>query len=125
METTIVDRSSLVVFLSSCSNSSNTSTILNTVAVSRGTSGSTSHGGCGSSIDRRAFRVRVTDGDRQVTAGFAEMTVQRDMIIAVATGVSHALDLAHLERWISSDYLKMSGLLESLRGSVETVRGSW
>ena len=102
--------------------------ILNTVVVAGGTSGATSHGGRGSRgscIDRRAFRVQNTDGDRQMTAGFAIMTVQRDVIIAVAAGVSHALDLAHLERRISSDCLKMSGLLESLRDYVGTVRGSW
>ena len=128
METTIVDRSSLVVFLSSCSKSSNICKILNTVVVTGGTSGFTSHGGRGSRgscIDRRAFRVWVTDGDRQMTAGFAIMTVQRDVIIAVAAGVRHALDLAHLERRISSGCLKMSGLLESLRDYVGTVRGSW
>lgn len=57
-----------------------------------------------------------------MTAGFSEMTVQRNMVISVAAGVSHALDMTHLVNG-SSDDLKEAQVVQVLRSYVGAVWG--
>lgn len=44
----------------------------------------------------RKIGIRLANRDCQVVAGFGETTGERDVIIAMAASVYHALDVAHL-----------------------------